>query len=87
MGKSKENDQIWNGLDIEQFDGNYDQIGLVVYPTYIEHQPRQVLKAIAKGIPVITTSACGLESSSQVSVIAFNDFERLKNEVSLILSK
>ncbi|MFM6952262.1 MAG: hypothetical protein ACKOXR_03865, partial [Bacteroidota bacterium] len=53
----------------------------VVYPTYIENQPRQILKAISKRIPVITTSACGLERSDQVDIVELNNFEQLKNEV------
>jgi hypothetical protein len=84
-GGTTENDHIWNGVNVEKFDGNYDQIGLILYPTYIEHQPRQVLKAISKGIPVITTTACGIESSSQVSVLPLNDFEQLKSEVTAYL--
>ena len=44
-------------------------IGLIIYPTYIEYQPRLILKAISKGIPVITTTACGISSSEKVTVI------------------
>ena len=58
-----------------------NQIGLIVYPTYIEHQPRQILKAIAKGIPVITTTACGLENSDKVEIVEMNNFEQLKSKV------
>jgi len=54
---------------------------LIVYPTYIEHQPRLILKAISKGIPVITTTACGFENSKEVKVLEIGNFEQLKKEV------
>jgi hypothetical protein len=80
-GRTIEKDNFWKGLKIDTFNGNYDQIGLVVYPTYIEHQPRQLLKAIAMGIPVITTTACGLDSSEKIKIFPLNDIEGIKNEV------
>lgn len=80
-GGTIENDNFWGDLQVEKFDGDFDQIGLVVHPAYIEHQPRLVLKAISKGIPVIVTTACGLSPSAQVTVIETNNFDLLKNEV------
>ena len=34
--------------------------GLLVLPAWIEHQPRLALRALANGIPVIASRACGL---------------------------
>ena len=56
-------------------------IGLIIYPTYIEYQPRLILKAISKGIPVITTTACGISSSEKVTVINTGNYEQLKATV------
>lgn len=86
-GNAIEKDNFWEGIKVEKFGGDYNEIGLVVYPTYVEHQPRQVLKAIAKGIPVITTNACGLEPSETVSIVDTNDFDSLKNEVQRLLKE
>jgi len=80
-GRTIENENFWEDLKIEKFNGDYSQIGLVVYPTFVEHQPRQVLKAISKGIPIITTTACGLDRSDQVEIVEIDNFEQLKNEV------
>ena len=80
-GRTIEADDFWKDLKVERFNGDFEQIGLVVYPTYIEHQPRLILKAISRGIPVISTTACGLESSDQVKIIGINNFDGLKNEV------
>lgn len=86
-GRTIENETFWEDLKIEKFNGNFDQIGLIVYPTFIEHQPRQLLKAISKGIPIITTTACGLDRSDKVEVIEISNFEQLKNEVNKHTSK
>lgn len=80
-GRAIENDNFWEDLKTERFNGDFDQIGLIVYPTFIENQPRQILKAISKGIPIITTKACGLDSSDQVKVVEISNFDQLKNEV------
>ncbi|QNR23849.1 VanW family protein [Croceimicrobium hydrocarbonivorans] len=72
-GRSIEAANFWDGLNTQSFDGDYDQIGLIIYPTYIEHQPRTILKAIAKGIPIITTTACGIKASEQVQVLSAGD--------------
>jgi hypothetical protein len=80
-GATIEKDNFWEGMKVEKFAGNFDQIGLIVYPTFIEYQPRQILKAISKGIPVITTKACGLDRSDQVKIVEMNNVEHLKSEV------
>ncbi len=85
-GNAIEKANFWEGVTTEKFNGDYNDIKLVIYPVYVEHQPRQILKAISKGIPVITTSACGLESSSLLTLINVGDYEQLKKEVEKFLS-
>lgn len=81
IGEAVESINFLDNVTVEKFNGNLNEIGLVIYPTYIEHQPRQILKAISKGIPVITTTACGLDNLNKVTVIEIGDFEQLKSEV------
>lgn len=78
-GFSKEYDNFWEDLRIEKFNGDLSQIGLVIYPTYIEHQPRLILKALANRIPVITTPACGIENSDLLTIVELQDYENLRN--------
>jgi hypothetical protein len=47
VGTTLEGNDFWEGMKVERFTGNFDEISLVVYPTFIEHQPRQILKAIS----------------------------------------
>jgi hypothetical protein len=79
-GKVIESDNFWEDIDVEKFDGDLNSIGLIVYPAHTENQPRQLLKAISYGIPVITTTSSGLESSEQVTVTETGNYEQLKSE-------
>ena len=79
-GKATETENFLNGIKAEPF-STLDDIGLVIYPTYIEHQPRQLLRALSAGIPVITTTACGLSPAENLTVIQTGDYESLKQSV------
>lgn len=63
---------------VNYFDGDWSKIYLVVFPTYIEHQPRTVLKALSYGIPVIASDACGIEPRSGLTLIKTGDYDQLK---------
>ncbi len=79
-GKTIENEDFWKSVKIEKFNGNYNEIGLIVYPTYVENQPRQLLKAISKGIPIISTTACGINSLF-VKTINIENWNQFKIEI------
>ena len=81
LGSSIEENNFWGNIQIEEFNGDLNQIGFVIYPTYVENQPRQILKAISKGIPIITTKACGIAPCKQVQIIELNEFELWQKEV------
>lgn len=61
--------------------GPLEDVALVIYPAYVEHQPRALLRAIALGIPVITTTACGLQAGENVIIIPTGDYDALKQAV------
>ncbi len=84
----KESDQFWQGIKTEPASENiFDDIGLVLYPTYIENQPRLVLKAMALGIPVITTTAAGLNESANLTIVPVGDYEAFKRACMLQIEK
>lgn len=81
LGRTIEHPNFWENIKIETFNGNFNEIGLIVYPTYIEHQPRLLLKCISKGIPVITTTATGLQNSDLVKTLEIGNLEQFKIEI------
>jgi hypothetical protein len=87
-GPATEDKDFWKGINIE-FAGNnmFSNISMVIYPAYIEHQPRLLLKALAAGIPVITTIACGLPPMDDLTIIPIGDYEVLKQTVEERMNK
>jgi glycosyltransferase involved in cell wall biosynthesis len=51
--------------------------GLVI-PAWVEHEPRLALKALAMGLPVIASKACGLAAHPLLKEIDEGDVEGLK---------
>ena len=48
-------------------------VAAVVLPAWVEHQPRRLLAAVAAGVPVIATEACGLSGVPGVITIPNGD--------------
>jgi glycosyltransferase involved in cell wall biosynthesis len=42
----------------------------VVLPAYVEPQPRPLLAALARGVPVICSAACGVEGLPGVHLVS-----------------
>jgi glycosyltransferase involved in cell wall biosynthesis len=47
-------------------------------PAWIEHEPRLALLALASGIPVIATNACGLPNHPLLTLVPEGDAAALK---------
>jgi hypothetical protein len=66
-GSELEGENFWQDVRVNKPQASrFDDIGLVVLPAFVEHQPRILLQAVARGIPVIASSACGLENVDAV---------------------
>ena len=81
LSKNFENDNFWDGIETEIYNGKSEEIGLIIYPTLIENQPRQLLQYTAKNIPIITTTASGLQNSENVKIVYINNYKLLKEAV------
>jgi glycosyltransferase involved in cell wall biosynthesis len=87
-GSATEKDDFWLDADITIAQGDiFKDIALVVLPSYIEHQPRMLLKALANNIPVIATDSCGIPPSGNISIIPAGDYGALKLAVLTVLGK
>ena len=63
---------FWHGLETERSipDGDpLDGVACVVLPAFVEYRPRLLLRAIARGLPVICTPACGLGGYAGVTLV------------------
>jgi hypothetical protein len=71
LGRDLEAKNFWQGVNVQRSLGHpLDGVGLVVLPAYVEHCPRLLLEAIASHIPVIASTACGIDGLPGVKLVA-----------------
>ena len=88
LGSPSDDDALWKGLDVEHANYSGDWMSpasVVVLPAYIEHSPRAALAAVATGIPVIATAACGIEGLPGVIVVPCGNVDALRAALSATL--
>jgi hypothetical protein len=71
----------WQGLRVRHvpFQGEWwRSAALLVLPAHVEHAPRAALKALAAGVPVVASTACGIEGLPGVHSVAAGDIEGLR---------
>jgi hypothetical protein len=74
-----ESPDFWSGLDAAPAEGHWlSGVRAVALPAWVEHQPRRLLQALAAGVPVIATNACGLEGLPGVLSIPEGDTAALQ---------
>ena len=88
VGTQLEGEDFWQGLSIER--KHYDEDWLegvmaLVLPAYVEHKPRRLLEGAARGIPVIASTACGLENARGVINIPAGDVKALRHEIEKLM--
>lgn len=84
VGAQLEGADFWRGVSVEHRAGNEDWLAgvdVVVLPAFVEHQPRRLLEAVACGIPVIASPACGLANIKGVSNVPCGDVAALREEI------
>ncbi|HEX8167894.1 MAG TPA: VanW family protein [Beijerinckiaceae bacterium] len=88
-GGAKEHDgDFWAGLPVRPPGGAAppEKLAAVVLPATIEHQPRALLRALAAGIPVIATQACGLGERPGVVTVPELDAAALRRALERVLA-
>ncbi len=77
----------WNGIALHRIDSVDDALSLcdaVALPAWVEHEPRVLIAAIARGIPVVATAACGLGGLHGWSEVPAGDIETLRAELTRV---
>jgi hypothetical protein len=82
LGSPSDDAQLWRGIgSVEHMHWRGDGLNgacVVVLPAHIEHAPRALLRALAAGVPVVASGACGLAGLSGVREVAAGDVEGLR---------
>lgn len=84
-GRPLEGSDFWRGLDVSEGTACPGRPDLFVLPAHVEHQPRALLAALARGIPVIASDACGLGERAGVVTVPAGDVEALRAAIAAAL--
>jgi glycosyltransferase involved in cell wall biosynthesis len=81
LGSVASDTELWQGVAVEH--GRYAdpawlaEADVVALPAHVEHSPRALLKALAAGLPVVATPACGLPSHCGAIEVPAGDVKAL----------
>ncbi|MBC7930295.1 MAG: VanW family protein, partial [Rubrivivax sp.] len=78
-GSQAEGADFWDGFCIERrgWDDCLRDAGAIVLPAFVEHKPRRLLEALARGVPVVASTACGLGEMRGVLPVEAGDVDGL----------
>jgi glycosyltransferase involved in cell wall biosynthesis len=85
-----EGNNFWDGLEVKPMLAGADWLRnatVVVLPAFVEHQPRRLLEAVARGVPVIASRACGLGQLDGVAEVELGDIASLRREIEKALGR
>lgn len=82
-GPCIEDPDFWAGIQTNRITEWPAELSSVVLPAWVEHQPRRLLRAVASGIPVIATDACGLDGLPGVTIVPRGDIDALVNALNI----
>ncbi|MCA9710623.1 MAG: glycosyltransferase, partial [Myxococcales bacterium] len=77
-GPVLEGEGFW-GRDTRR--GGLDDADLVVAPAHVEPAPRRLLAALAQGLPVIASHACGLDPEPGLTLVPPGDAHALRDAI------
>lgn len=78
-GPILEGADFWQGTATAPAGADWiEDAAAVVLPAWVEHQPRRLLQAVAAGVPVIASAACGLANVPGVTTIPTGDVAALR---------
>jgi glycosyltransferase involved in cell wall biosynthesis len=82
LGSASDDARLWQGIGhVEHMNWQGDWLAgadVIVLPAHVEHAPRALLRAVAAGVPVVASTACGLGALNGVREIAPGDVEALR---------
>ncbi len=85
LGSELEGAGFWRDVRTETMQ-DWNTIDAVVQPAVVEDQPRRLLAALAAGVPVIASRACGIDPRPGLTLAPPGDAEALAAALSRVLS-
>jgi len=86
-GADLEGADFWRGISVEPAGPDWlANARAVVLPSFVEHRPRTLMRAVAQRVPVIASTACGLENVAGVTSIEAGNVEALRDAISRLLN-
>ncbi len=89
LGSELEGDGFWDGVRTLRpaAPGAWlDGVAAVVQPALVEDQPRRLLAALAAGVPVVATAACGIALREGLTLVAEDDAGALEAALKSVLN-
>jgi len=80
LGPVLEAASFWDGIDVVPLDAKahwLDEAAVVVLPAWSENRPARLLEALACGVAVIATPACGLPAQACLTLVDTGDVAAL----------
>jgi vancomycin resistance protein VanW len=77
---------FWGDRDVRLAQGMPSEFAGVILPAIVEHRPATLLRALAAGLPVIATEACGLPPQPGLTLIEPCDPAALREAIRSLLS-
>ena len=80
IGNELEGRDFWSGIAMRRPDSGadwLDGVAAVVQPAIAEERPRHLLTALARGVPILATAACGIPAQDGVTLVPPDDPEAL----------
>ena len=82
LGSPSDDVRLWQGIEpLQHMNWQGDWLAgaaVVVLPAHVEHAPRALLRAVAAGVPVVASTACGLAGVPGVHEVAPGDIDALR---------
>ncbi len=82
-----ESEGFWDSVQLVSAPDDWlNNAAVIVQPTYIENNPRLLLRGLAAGIPVIATDQCGIAQHPLLTLVPAGDVEALRNAIKNVIS-
>ncbi len=87
QGSDLEGVDFWQGFRVrrEMPEDWMSRVAAMVQPAFLEDQPRRLLHALASGVPVITTPACGIPAQEGLTLVPPGDVDALAAAIEALL--